>query len=72
MDQQNSDDVKKHVRSMRLILGIFWVSGIVSFVMRLGQEGRIAIISYTGAILCLLFCLIGIWALSLAKKKSVL
>lgn len=38
MDQQNSDDVKKHVRSMRLILGIFLVSGIVSFVMGLGQE----------------------------------
>jgi prolipoprotein diacylglyceryltransferase len=70
MDQHNSDDVKKHVRSIRIILGFFCVSGIVSFVMGLGQEGQIAIISYAGAILCLIFCLIGIWVLSLAKKKS--
>jgi hypothetical protein len=70
MDQHNSSEVKKHVRSIRIILGFFFVSGMVSFVMGLGQEGRIAAISYAGAILCLIFCLIGTWLLSLAKRKS--
>jgi hypothetical protein len=70
VDQQNPDDVKKHVRSLQLILGFFLVSAIFSLGMGLSQEGWTATLFYTAAILCLIFCLIGTWLLSLAKRKS--
>ncbi len=72
MGQQSSNDVKKHVRSLRLCLGIIFVSGICFFGMGMWQEGRTATLFYAAAIGSLAMCLVVIWILSLAKKKSTL